>query len=403
RKDGSRLHLQARTTPVFKKGELFGTQSILLDITESKIVEEELRRAQMHIEELIDGTEGIVWESKPGSMRFSYISKQAERLLGYPVERWLNEPNFWRDHIHPYDRSMVVREYGKEGQQDSSHRIEYRMIAADDSIVWLDDQVSVIYQDGEPVVLRGIMVDITERKTLMEALRNLSQREGALVENERRRIAQELHDDYSQRMALVALRLQTLGRELPESFSHQQQTLEELWSDTKLLSTDLHNLAYELAPTSLRQMGLQGAISNLCDKYYKHHSLPVDFVFSNLPKLLSETKAIALYRIVQEALNNVRKHSNSDDATVQLTGVDGNLELIISDSGEGFDTTRNAHTHNLGLMGMAERAYMVGGTWSVTSHPDKGTTIKVVIPLPASPASETPENPQTETTGHDEK
>ncbi|MFT5139881.1 MAG: PAS domain S-box-containing protein [Lysobacterales bacterium] len=358
------------------------------DLTQEHIEYKTLEQTQAHLQGLVHSAGGILWEAHAGTFRFTFVNDAAERILGYPCERWLNEKNFWRDHIHPFDREMVVREYSDDTRWDHSHRIEYRMIAADGSVVWLDDQVTVIYKNGKPALLRGIMVEITKRKNLMEARRSLSQREGVQVENERRRIAQELQDDYSQRMAFMALCLQTLGEGLPKESSAQQKAVEDIWAQTKLLSTDMHNLAYELAPTSLRQLGLQGAISNLCDKYFKLHALPVDFVFENLPEHLSDSKAIALYRIVQEALNNVHEHSNAEDALVRLSGVNGNLELVVSDTGEGFDSSQDDRMQNLGLMGMEERAYMVGGSWSISSIPEQGTEIKVVVPLAVTTINE---------------
>ncbi|MDZ4796094.1 MAG: PAS domain S-box protein [Bacteroidota bacterium] len=124
----------------------------------------ELRRTQQNYSTLVNTIDGIVWEADAKNFHFSFVSKQAERLLGYPAERWVNEPSFWADHIHPEDRNWAVEYCARSTQKKKAHEFEYRMIAADGRIVWLRDIISVIVEDDKPVRLRGIMVDITEQK-----------------------------------------------------------------------------------------------------------------------------------------------------------------------------------------------------------------------------------------------
>src|SRR5439155_20205697 len=113
--------------------------------------------------DLVDSVEGIVWEADAETLVFSFVSEQAERILGYPMQRWLREPTFWKDHIHPVDRDRAVRFCQEAVAHKRSHDFEYRMTAADGRVVWLRDLVTVVVDD-RPVRLRGVMVDITERK-----------------------------------------------------------------------------------------------------------------------------------------------------------------------------------------------------------------------------------------------
>jgi len=124
----------------------------------------ELRKTQQTYSTLVNTVDGIVWEADAQTFHFSFVSQQAERLLGYPVERWINESSFWADHIHPEDRSWAVGYCSSCTKQKKAHEFEYRMIAADGKIHWLRDIVSVIVENDKPVLLRGIMVDITEQK-----------------------------------------------------------------------------------------------------------------------------------------------------------------------------------------------------------------------------------------------
>jgi len=117
-------------------------------------------------EDLVNSIDGIVWEADARTVAFSFVSRQAERLLGYPISRWVTEPTFWQDHIHPDDRETAMSFCSARTSRGEDHNFEYRMIAADGRAVWLADFVTVVMEQGRPVTLRGIMVDITRRKEL---------------------------------------------------------------------------------------------------------------------------------------------------------------------------------------------------------------------------------------------
>jgi len=127
--------------------------------------------AHQRFRDLVNSVEGIVWEADARAFQFTFVSKQAERVLGYPVEQWLQEPAFWKDHIHADDREWAVNYCLSATQQRRDHDFEYRMIAADGRTVWLRDLVSVVIDDNQASRLRGVMVDITARKQAEDALR----------------------------------------------------------------------------------------------------------------------------------------------------------------------------------------------------------------------------------------
>jgi len=127
--------------------------------------------AQQRFRELVDSIVGIVWEADAESFAFSFVSQQAERMLGYPVEMWSKEPTFWKDHLHPEDRDRAVQVWMETAEQQLSHEVEYRMIAADGRVIWMRDLVSVVVENGRATRLRGVIVNITRRKTVEEALR----------------------------------------------------------------------------------------------------------------------------------------------------------------------------------------------------------------------------------------
>ncbi len=121
--------------------------------------------------QLIQSVHAIVWRADAGSFRFSFVSKEAEAILGYPVERWTSEPAFWASQVHPQDRDRVLSSWAKAAADRATHEIDYRMIAADQRMVWFRDVVRIAAEEERPCELVGVMVDVTEQKQLEEQLR----------------------------------------------------------------------------------------------------------------------------------------------------------------------------------------------------------------------------------------
>ena len=128
--------------------------------------EREALRSQERYQKLVDTVEGIVWEAAAvtDTLRFTFVSAQAERLLGYPVTAWLSDPDFYRDHVQPEDHDRVIDSCRELMQEKKSRQFDFRMIAADGRTLWLRNSASVIAEDGQPPILRGLMLDITERR-----------------------------------------------------------------------------------------------------------------------------------------------------------------------------------------------------------------------------------------------
>ncbi len=162
--NGQDVWTSINTNPLLDEhGEFAGALAMVTDITAQKQDKDALRTNQQHLTALINTVEGIVWEADAKTFQFTFVSPRAERLLGYPIASWLDDPHFWADHIHPDDRAKAVQYCTESTKKMLDYEFEYRMMAADGSVVWLRDLVSIVIENGEAVSLRGLMVDITQR------------------------------------------------------------------------------------------------------------------------------------------------------------------------------------------------------------------------------------------------
>jgi PAS domain S-box-containing protein len=181
--DGKYLHVYDRSyivrDPAGKAIKMIGSMA---DITKLFETRRELSRQEEQYRNLVDTMDGIVWEADARTYCFNFVSRQAERILGYPVEQWFNEKDFWSNRIHAEDRNWAINYCISQTQEKKPHVFEYRMIAADGRIVWLRDYVSLVLENDEPTLLRGIMIDITESKTNEEALKISEENYKTLVE-----------------------------------------------------------------------------------------------------------------------------------------------------------------------------------------------------------------------------
>jgi signal transduction histidine kinase len=236
----------------------------------------------------------------------------------------------------------------------------------------------------------GVCFDVTERKQAEEELRVSYRRQRDLAgqlltaqESERRRIARELHDDLNQRLALLAVEIELLAQRPPQS-GQVAERLRELAEHAKELSTSVHDMSHQLHPSKLEQLGLVAAVRGLCKELTNGRQLPIDFTHHDVPDRIPEDAALCLYRIVQEALANVIKHSEAQHVDVELSQSGGTVILRVIDDGAGFDPKQVPRNGGLGLVNMRERLHLVNGEIAIDSRPRGGTRIQARIPLGAN-------------------
>ncbi len=230
-----------------------------------------------------------------------------------------------------------------------------------------------------PFMTLAVLVE--ERKRDEAVLHNLTGRLINAQEEERARIARELHDDIGQRMAFLQIGLEQFEQSLPMLTSSDRKHLHNLTGVASEMSTDLHSMSHQLHPAKLDLQGLVPTMASFCREFSCNYELQVIFLHHNMLGQIPQDVALCLFRIVQEALRNIVKHSNSLEAKVELSAQGDELNLCISDFGAGFDPESIHVKGGLGLVGMRERLGLIGGQLAVESQPSDGTRIRVRVPL----------------------
>ena len=256
---------------------------------------------------------------------------------------------------------------------------DLRAVRANGEEFPIEASISQEEANGEKL-LTVIIRDITERTMAEAAIVNLSGQLIQASEAERSRIAREIHDDYQQRLAMLSIDLEGLATYL-ERDSEGSDRVHELWDRVGELGSDLHSLSHRLHSSTLDNLGLVAALSSLCAEFKDYHSIDVNFVEENVPRNVPREAALCLFRITQEALQNVKKHSHADSAEVRAAGLEQKIHLSISDRGTGFDQGAASRQSGIGIRSMEERVRLVGGQFAVHSRPMEGTKIEVWVPI----------------------
>jgi PAS domain S-box-containing protein len=324
----------------------------------------------------------LIWMSGTDKL-CTFFNQGWLSFTGRSMEQELGEG--WVIGVHPEDVQRCIRTYSASFDARAPFEMEYRLRRFDGEFRWIVDYGTPrIETDGTFCGYIGSAVDITERKSSEESLHSLSGRLIHAQEQERARIARELHDDFSQRLALLGISLGQLWKDLPESQVGQRTGVLEILKGTKEMSSDLHSLSHQLHSSKLELVGLVSALSGLCKEMGEKYKIEIHFTKSgSLPKIDKDVE-LCLFRVTQEALGNVVKHSQSKGAQVELGANAMGVSLRVTDAGKGFEPDLSNPAAGIGLVGMRERLRLVGGRLSVKSELLHGTEIIAEVPLGVS-------------------
>jgi signal transduction histidine kinase len=223
--------------------------------------------------------------------------------------------------------------------------------------------------------------EVDRRRLAEEALSSANRRLIEAHEEERTRIARELHDDICQRIALLAVQLDRMGQGLPASAADLQDDIGKAHKQISDLGGDIQALSHRLHSSKLEYLGLTAAAGNFCRELSDRHGVVVDFHSTGVPRELPQEISVCLFRVLQEALQNATKHSGCRHFKAQLIGTLNEVHLTVRDLGVGFDPAGAGTNRGLGLISMKERLKLVGGELSIDSQPQLGTTIHARVAL----------------------
>lgn len=265
------------------------------------------------------------------------------------------------------------------------YQIDKRFFRHDGSLIWGRLSISLLQRNNTFVV--AMVEDITERKLAEDALAGLGRKMVEIQEEERTRIARDLHDDINQRLALLVFEIEQLKRHPPESALEMRQKLNALKERVTDVSTGVQSLSHELHSPELEYLGLVAALRGFCEDFGDRQNVSIHYV-GDVPCPVPQDVSLCLLRVLQEALHNAFRHSHVRRFEVTLKYVSDQLELTVCDQGIGFELERAVSKGGLGLISMRERARLVNGTLTIDSHPKAGTTIRLAVPFKPNAAAE---------------
>jgi PAS domain S-box-containing protein len=284
--------------------------------------------------------------------------------------------------VHPDDREQMQNSIEEALRTGNELSADFRVVYPDGSARWVSSRGRV--QSGSHPKLQRLMgacVDITRRKLAEETARTLSGRLIYAQEAERTRLARDLHDDLSQSLALLSIELEMFGQREPPERGPISARMREFSAQVKRLSSDVHRLSHELHPAKLEQLGLVAALRGFCEEFAVAREMAIEFADRSVPRAVPRDTALCLYRVAQEALQNVVKHSGAPAARVELDMEGNELRLVIADDGVGFNPKMMLANSSLGLISMGERVRFVHGLLSVESQAGRGTRVEVRVPI----------------------
>ncbi|MDE3243817.1 MAG: PAS domain-containing protein [Nitrospirota bacterium] len=382
-KDGRTLWVAVHEAPVVRDGKTVAVVGSLTDITERKRAEVALQKSEARLQAILDFSPVMIF-LKDSTGRYLQVNRQFERVFHVANDDIVGKtdaevfPSSQAAAFHANDCKVIA----------TGGPLEFEEVALHDD----GPHTSIVCKfplcdtSGKPYAIGGIVTDITARKWVEELQSQLLDKVIMAQEEERRRIARELHDETEQALASLLIGLRTM-EEAP-TLEEARQRVSELRRVAAQSLDELQRLVLGLRPSLLDELGLAAALHRLCTEFAQTHGIRVDLHVGSLDgyRLPSSTET-ALYRIVQEALANTAKHAGAAVASVLVQITAPSVRIVLEDNGCGFDleAVRQSAvpTGCLGIYGMQERTAILGGTFTIESARGQGTTIYVEIPLPA--------------------
>jgi PAS domain S-box-containing protein len=378
---GRWLHFTA--SPIRDKGgKIIGVIETLEDITERKSAEVALHESEKSFRALWEGAYDAIWvHDLEGNIQTA--NKAAAELGGYPVAELLgmNVKSFLSE-----ESLKLAREVSKKLTEHQPIDLPYelRLIRKDGSEAICMVSTNLITSDGEAKGFQNIARDVTLEKRMQENLRYYLQEITRAQEEERKRIARELHDDTAQVLGSLSRQLDNFVRKKHGLAPNEVLFLKDLQAQLNRGVQGVNRFVQDLRPSLLDDLGLIPALRSLVKGLQESEGISSDLKVLGNERRFSPEVELLLFRIVQEALNNIRRHAQASEAQVIIEFAEDRVRVTVADNGRGFSLSGRVddlpRSGKLGLAGMQERAGLLGGTLEVQSTPGKGTTLTVKVP-----------------------
>jgi PAS domain S-box-containing protein len=388
-KDGRKICLLTNGVPILDEaGNLRGYRGVDKDITEHKLAENARLENLARYQAVVEAFDGFIYICSQ-DFRVEFMN---QRLVERTGRNAVGESCYKALHNSDSVCEFCVNEKVFQGET-----VRWEVQSPKDHRWYYVVNTPIRHADGT-MSKQSMIMDITERKLAEEALKkneaalrnskkDLQRLAGRLIsaqEEELRRLSRELHDDLTQRLAVLAIEAGKLELELnkmPEPCTDPVRRTAQIKDELIKVSEDVHTISRQLHPTILDDLGLVRAIESECSAVMGRHPARITFRHEKVPDDISDDIALCLYRIVQEGLRNVTAHSEAKNCEIVLQCDARTLYLNVSDDGMGFDPAEVRSMPGLGLSSMRERVQLIHGDFAIRSQPGKGAVITVSVPL----------------------
>ena len=389
--DGSVHWIRDRGFPIRNQsGQVYRIAGIATDITERKLAEEALRQSEERFRQLADNINEVFWLRSPDFKQLLYVSPMYEKVCGRTCESlYAAGPELV---VHPEDRPWVTEAVQKGA--GTGFEIEYRIITKDGEVRWIRDRGFPIRNEaGQIHRMGGVAEDITDRKLAEDRLKASSEQLRALSgslqsarEEEATRIARQIHDDMGGLLTGLRWELEALDKMMdqpadPGQLKTIRNKLASMVGLTDATIDVVRRIASELRPSILDDLGLMEALEWQTQQFQARTGIECRCYSSLAGIQLADQQSTAVFRIVQEALTNILRHARATRVGVATSEEDGALVLVVTDNGRGITEAEKLSRNSLGLLGMQERAHLIGGRVDIHGVDGVGTTLYIRVPL----------------------
>lgn len=384
KKNGSTIFTEFSSRKIVLSGQAC-TQTICKDVTAKKRSEAALRKSEEKYRELVQNTNSIIIRYDALG-HLTFFNAYARKFFGFSSGEIIGRNVLgtiipWRSSSGADYRALII-EFLKSPEKYPTTEIEN--VRRDGSRPWVAWTNKTIRDENDRITeIMSVGVDVTQRKLAQDRVQVLMHQLIKAQENERLRISRDLHDHIAQDLSTLKIGLETLFAEKPSMLKGKVSTLSKILQRS---IASVRNMAYDLRPPGLDQLGLVKTLYLYCEDFSKANGLEIDFASAGVDELdLEYETQINIYRLIQEALNNIRKHADAAQVTIRVVASSPDIVIRIKDNGKGFDVDSRQKEalkeKRMGLQSMVERVRLLEGKFTILSKPQKGTTILIEIPM----------------------